>query len=156
MYSRILVPLDGTKLAEAILPHAIAIARRFDGTLVVLRVSISIIEATRATLPSELPAAVPLAEDVVETLVESQEELAEAYLKLVSTSLAKEGITHECLVMEGDPELALVQAVREQRIDLVTMATHARSGLGRLVHGSVAGGLLRDVEVPILMLHARE
>jgi nucleotide-binding universal stress UspA family protein len=154
MYARILVPLDGTPLAETVLPHATEIARRFDSTLVLLRVSMSIADAARATRPSELPAAVPLAEDVIESLVDSQEQLAEAYLKLMSTSLAKAGIAHECVVMEGDPELALVQAVREQRIELVTMATHARTGLGRLLHGSIADRLLHDIEVPILMLHA--
>jgi nucleotide-binding universal stress UspA family protein len=155
MYSRILVPLDGTALSESILPHSSAVASRFDATLVLLRVSISEAEAMRQTVPGEPLTAAPLAMDMADQLVEVSSTAAEAYLGRIVQGLAASKLRCEALVMDGDPVLALRQAVKEQRIDLVTMATHGRSSLGRLVQGSVAEDLLHVIGVPVLMLHVR-
>ena len=68
--------------------------------------------------------------------------------------LAAEGLKVEQVIMEGDAVRTLAHVIKEQQIDLVTMATHARSTLGRLFRGSVAASLLEEVEVPMLLLRA--
>jgi nucleotide-binding universal stress UspA family protein len=155
MYTRILVPLDGSSLAEAILPHAVAIAQRFGATLVLLRVGLSEAQAVRQTLPGEPVTAAPLSLSVAHELAESQQEAAIRYLQGVGQDLDAAKVKHEAIVMDGDPVLALRQAVREQSINLVTMATHGRSTLGRLLQGSVAEDLLHEIGVPVLMLHVK-
>jgi nucleotide-binding universal stress UspA family protein len=155
VYSRILVPLDGTELGEAILPHATAIAERFGATLVLLRVSMSTAEAVRQTTPVDPITAVPTDMDVANDLVETDSETAHVYLERLCRQLLERKLSFEALLMEGDARTALRQAVKDQRIDLVTMATHGRSALGRVFQGSVAEGLLHEVNVPVLMLHAQ-
>ncbi|MHB8573760.1 MAG: universal stress protein [Dehalococcoidia bacterium] len=154
MYKRILVPLDGTELAEAILPHATELARRFEATLVLLRATTSLPEAMRQTIAPEPMAAVPVSVDVAESLVEIQEDAAERYLQQIGGRLKAEGVTCEALVVQGDASVSLAEAVKTQHIDLIAMATHARSTFGRLLHGSVAESILHEVRVPVLLLHA--
>ena len=153
MYHRILVPLDGGELSETILPHATEMARRFDATLVLLRVSSSLAEVVSKTVPPEPMAEAPIAVDVAEEVVEVEEETAEQYLRQVVERLKQEGVVCEALVVQGEPAVSLAEAVKQQNIDLVAMTTHARSALGRLLHGSVSEAVLHEVHVPVLLLH---
>jgi nucleotide-binding universal stress UspA family protein len=156
MYSRVLVPLDGTHLAETILPHAIDIARRFDATLVVLRALTAIEDIGRETAVGEPFAAAPIGVDLTQEVIEDEREAARRYLADVGRRLQAEGVRVEAFMQEGDPALVLPAAVKGQRADLVAMATHGRTSLGRLVFGSVAESVLHEVNVPMLLLHARE
>src|SRR5207237_8844898 len=117
--------------------HATEIARRFDATLVLLRASTSLPQALNQTIAPEPAAAVPVAIDVAQNLVDAQEDVAERYLKQLVAGLRASGVRCEALVVQGDPATSLVDIVKDQRIDLVAIATHARSVLGRLLHPSV-------------------
>lgn len=156
MYARIMVPLDGTTLAEAILPHAGELARRFDATIVLFRATTSFAEAVRETTPPEPLAAGALAADVAERIVAAGEEAAQAYLARMQQALTGQGLRVESVIAEGDPTAALTQAVKEQRIELLAMVTHGRSAFGRLFKGSVAADVLQDIDVPVLLVRAKE
>jgi nucleotide-binding universal stress UspA family protein len=139
-YQKILVPLDGSPLAEAALPTAAEFAAG--------GASILLLRAVEAhTLPGLDPSAAQ-----VEVVQE-----AEDYLAGIKVRLEGKGVRRvETSVWYGPAALAIVEAARLRRIDLVVMCTHGRSGLGRLIVGSVAESVLRGTAVPILLLRAPE
>jgi len=152
-YRRILVPLDATPAAERILPHAMSIARSTGALLVLLHVLTARAEVLQQAMGGD---------GLGKTSVDVADEQAEralagvaAYLPQVQAMLAEAGVPHEVLIVEGDAKGLLVQVVREQRIDMVAMTTPSRTMLGRLLRGATtADMLLRDIEVPVLLLHA--
>ena len=80
---------------------------------------------------------------------------AEEYLNAVQARLASKGIRKvETSVWYGPPAAAIVEAARVGRADLIVMTTHGRSGLGRLILGSVAEAVLRGTSIPIMLLRA--
>jgi nucleotide-binding universal stress UspA family protein len=133
---RILVPLDGSRLAEAALGEAIELARSGAG-LVLLRAA----EAAR----------VPLA-DPTEVQVAIVRE-AEAYLEAVAERTRSAGVGQvQTSVWYGSAGEAIIEAARVRGVDLIVMSSHGRSGLGRLVFGSVAETVLRGTTTPILLI----
>lgn len=137
---KIMVPLDGSRLAEVALPEAFEFARR-GATLVLMRAA----EAAR------LPAT-----DPTESQVAVVQE-AEGYLASIAERARKAGVQNvETAVWYGPPAESIIDAARTRDIDLVVMSSHGRSGLGRLVLGSVAERVLRGTTTPILLLRDRE
>jgi nucleotide-binding universal stress UspA family protein len=134
----ILVPLDGSALGELALGPAIDLAREKDAGLVLLRAA----EAhTTVADPTEAQVAV-----VRE---------AEDYLAGVRTRVVAGGIAEvETSVWYGPPAEAIVEAARYRSADLIVMSSHGRSGIGRLVLGSVAESVLRGTPTPILLIRA--
>ena len=137
---KVLVPLDGSRLAELALPEAFDFARR-GATLVLLRAA----EATR------LPAV-----DPTESQVAVVRE-AETYLAEVAEGARKAGVQDvETSVWYGPPAESIIDAARTRGVDLIVMSSHGRSGVGRLMLGSVAEQVLRGTTTPILLLRSQE
>jgi nucleotide-binding universal stress UspA family protein len=136
----ILVPLDGSVLAEAALPKALELAAASGARVLLLRA------AQAQTLPGV---------DPTEAQVRVVSE-AEAYLAEVQKRLAggQGGVKIETSVWYGPAAHAIVEAARTHRVDEIVMTTHGRSGLGRLLLGSVAESVLRGTTTPILLLRA--
>jgi len=136
-FDKILVPLDGSVLAEAALWRAVEIAN--GGTLSLLRA------AEAHTLPGA---------DPVDAQVDVVRE-AEEYLASVARRLADRGLKKvETHVWYGPAAAAIVEAAETQKADLIVMSTHGRSGLGRLILGSVAESVLRGTRKRILIVRA--
>jgi nucleotide-binding universal stress UspA family protein len=138
--NKVLVPLDGSPLAEMVLPTAIELLRDSpDATLMLLRA----VEAT--TLPGIDP--IPAQVAVVDK--------AESYLEGVAARLRAEGrfrvITS---VWYNEAAEAIVEAARVHGVDLIVMSTHGLSGLRRVVLGSVAESVLRRTPTPMLLVSA--
>jgi len=134
-FSKILVPLDGSILAEAALWKAMEIAD--GGTISLLRA------AEAPTLPG-----VDSPKAQVAAFRKAQE-----YLRRVVKRLNSKGISKvEANVWYGPPTAAIVESAHTQKVDLIVMSTHGRSGLGRLVLGSVTESVLRGTTVPILIV----
>ena len=132
----ILVPLDGSTLAEAALTTAVDLAREQGAKLVLLRA------AEARTLVG----------DPTEAQVSAVRE-AEEYLTAARARVVRAGVGDvEVSVWYGPPAEAIVEAARYRHADLVVMSSHGRSGLGRLVLGSVAESVLRASSVPILLI----
>jgi nucleotide-binding universal stress UspA family protein len=136
---RILVPLDGSMLAEAALWAAVDLGGKNGATL-------SLVRAAQAyTLPGA---------DAVEAEVRAVRE-AEEYLAAVRRRLEDKGVNRvETHVWYGPAAAAIVEAASFQKADMIVMCTHGRSGLGRLVLGSVAESVLRGTTIPILIVRA--
>ena len=134
---RILIPLDGSKTAEAAIPEAVDMGRGAPCTFVLLRVA-----AARV-----LPGA-----DVIGDWVEAVRE-AEAYLDSLKRQLVSEGIGPiEARVWQGAAAPAIIAAAQTHHADLIVMTSHGRSGISRFVFGSVAEAVLRGSRVPILLV----
>lgn len=136
----VLVPLDGSPLAEMALPTAIELLRDSpDATLILLRAA----EAT--TLPGVDPTGAQVA--VVHE--------AEEYLEDVAARARDEGVSRVITsVWYSQPAKAIVEAAPVRGADLIVMSTHGRSGLRRIVLGSVAESVLRGTQTPILLVPA--
>ncbi len=134
---KILVPLDGSVLAEAALWKAAGLLN--GGTLSLLRA----VEAHSVPGADPIDAQVAAVRD------------AEDYLVAVVRRLRDRGLTNiETHVWYGPPAAAIVEAADAQKVDLIVMSTHGRSGLGRLILGSVAESVLRGTRTPILVVRA--
>jgi len=134
---KILVPLDGSTLAEAAMWKAAEMAN--GGTVSLLRA------AEAHTLPGADPV------DAQVTAVREAEEYLASALKRLEQQGVKNLETH---VWYGPPAAAIVEAAAVQKVDLIVMSTHGRSGLGRLILGSVAESVLRGTRTPILVIRA--
>ena len=136
---KILVPLDGSVLAESALWTAVDLAGKNGATLTLVRA------AQAYTL---------LGADSIEVQVMAVRE-AEEYLAEVLKRLEAKGVTRvETHVWHGPAAAAIVEAAATQKVDLIVMCTHGRSGVGRLVLGSVAESVLRGTTTPILIVRS--
>ena len=142
---QILVPLDGSALAEAALAPAAAMAELFEAELVLVQI---VPPLTAGTL---LP--VNFAAGYDRDAVALQRKQAQDYLEDLGEDLRKRGTRVRTTVVVG-PNVgeALINLAHPERIDLVAIATHGRSGLQRLVLGSVADKLIRGSEPPVLVI----
>ena len=140
MLSSILVPLDGSELAERALPYATALAHRAEGRLLL----------PRAVQTHTLPGADPGPAWAVAT------ERANAALHALAERLKGDGLQVGPHVSEDDAAHAILDAAGRQHAGLVVMSTHGRTGLGRWVYGSVADEVLRHAPCPVLLVPARE
>jgi nucleotide-binding universal stress UspA family protein len=147
MSDRILVPLDGSTLAEQALGCAIALARALPAELVILR-AVSIPPDTREILNNAgLEAA---------TLREQIETEASTYLREVASELQDAGLSMRQVVRHGPPSEAIVDYAAQRDIRQIVMTTHGRTGISRWTHGSVAERVLQAASVPVLMVRAQE
>jgi len=151
MYRHILVPLDGSDLAEAALPHAAAVARRFGATLALLQVVTTL--PTTAAIDMGATGAADAAMSV--EALEASEQAAHEYLDQVARRQELGDIQMQTTVVRGRPAREIVRLAQGEGVDLIVMSTHGRSGLGRLVFGSVADQVLRESGIPILLVRPR-
>lgn len=136
-FSKILIPLDGSELAERILGPAVELGRMTDAEYRLLRV----VE----------PVVVPNA-GYDSTLIDRLEEEARAYLARVEERLRGRSLRVQTRVVVGCPAApAVLDVAASDGVDLIALETHGRGGLGRLLLGSVADKLIRGAAVPVLV-----
>ena len=145
MFQKILVCLDGSKLAEQILPYAAEQAARFGSSLVLFQV-VTLASVPAPTGIESVPVAVP------DNLLKDAEDAAKDYLNGLALPLRDKGLNVQCVSLIGHPAESIVSYAEENRFDLVAIATHGRSGLRRLVFGSVADYVIRKSGLPILLI----
>jgi nucleotide-binding universal stress UspA family protein len=149
MYKKIMVPLDGSELAECVFPHLETIVKACESPEVI------VVQAVE-------PLSVPYGREVlqlasleqVKAFETHQKADAEKYLKEVVARLKKTGINARADVIYGRAGESLSDYATNNDVDLVIIATHGRSGISRWVWGSVADRLVRSVCVPVLMVRA--
>ena len=145
--SQLLVPLDGSAFAEAALPHATELARAFGGSILLLYVVVP------PYVPyTEMPAAPAGAAEVANMIVEEALEKAERYLADVSERLRRDGLPVQTAVCKGSPADTILRQALVVNARLIVMATHGRSGLRRLLLGSVAHEVVHRALLPVLLV----
>jgi nucleotide-binding universal stress UspA family protein len=144
MYKRILVPLDGSKLAEQALPHAASHAAQFGAEIMLLKVL------------GPLPEPSMAGRGVVRSAEAASAQLARDYLESVAAGLRDQGLLAQTATAEGKPYMEIIRFAEEHAIDLIVMSTRGHSGLSRWLLGSVADRVARGATVPLLLVQARE
>ncbi|GAB4409608.1 MAG: universal stress protein [Anaerolineae bacterium] len=145
MYNTILVPLDGSARAEAILSHVENLALCHGSKVVLLQVvepKPLLIDGTNA----------------VPDLIEHQHHLkdAEAYLTTRQGEFREKGIETRIRLAEGPVVNEIINAAESENAELIAMASHGRTGLARVFYGSVAAGVLHRIDRPLLLVRSED
>ena len=146
MFERILVPLDGSPVAERAIPAAARIARAFGGSVIVLSVVTPPVTPGKFSVPEEYPKA------------DTEEELAEAtaYLRAIAQSDKLVGITTEVQTLVGATAPTILSATQSLHADLIVLCTHGYTGFKRWRLGSVSEKVIRHAPVPVFVLREGE
>ncbi len=142
---RLLVPLDGSALAEQALPVAGPLAKATGAELLLLQVVQGLDRRNQDLLFKD-------AAEAQAAVTEWQQE-AIAYLQQQAHHFQADGVTCLCKVVMGDVASTIIGTADSEAIDLLVMSTHGRSGLQRWIYGSVANKVLRGVTCPLLLIH---
>lgn len=138
MFKTILVPLDGSETAEAVLPFVQEIAARTGGSVVLTSV-VERVGVWDATLSAQV--------------LDREEETAVQYLSEKAASISQAPV--KVRVLRGDAATGILTAAAEESADLIAISTHGRSGLARWLFGSVATKILETADIPVLFLRPK-
>jgi len=140
MYPKVLVPLDGSELAECALPQVKNLAKGgYIGEVVLL----SVVE----------PPSLWLAENIsIFELRQTEFNRAQTYIREVQAQLASKGINAKAEVLEGNASQTIVEFADQNAVDLIVIATHGYTGMKQLMFGSVALRVLHDAHAPVLLI----
>lgn len=143
MYEAILVPLDGSKTAEKVLPYARYLAGKFKVPIELLAV-VDVVEIASHMTSEKV--------HFLDTIIEDAVQHSTTYLRGVATTIA--GTNVRCSVEKGRAEDTIIEKAATDKTMLITMATHGRSGLNRFLLGSIAEKVLRGTVNPLLLIRA--
>ena len=146
MYKKILAPLDGSTRAETILLHVEELARCCDAKVVFLQVVEPMLRVTG--LEPDYAAL------YLQGFMRRKRE-AEAYLDTLQREFRAKGIDAGGRITSGSVVEGILNAAEREGADLIAMASHGRTGLGRVFYGSVAAGILHRVDRPLLLIRSQ-
>jgi nucleotide-binding universal stress UspA family protein len=145
---RILVPLDGSKVAEQIVSHAEELAKVMGGDVILFQAYESVLRMT----PGDLLGA--MSEEEVKEVNKHREEEVTGYLKAIAGSFREKGLTVSEVVAPGDPAEAILDYAASNAVDIIAMSTHGVSGIKRWVFGSVTDKVLHAGDMPVFVVRA--
>ena len=148
MYKKIMVPLDGSELAECVLPHVKNFAAGFPECRFVF---VRVVEPIPISLQGET---YTRAQVNLEEMESEKKADAKEYLKKAVKGIETGGTTPVFEVIFGKVADGLTDYAKNNDIDLILIATHGRSGVGRWVRGSIADKVIRSSHIPVLMVRA--
>jgi nucleotide-binding universal stress UspA family protein len=149
-YKKIMIALDGSALANQALAHAQELASSLEADLILFRA----VEEVRSTvaLSSSVDIIRESEEEIQPTLIkQARKDLS----KLVEQNTTLHDLRPQIAVEVGEPAKAIVDFAAANQMDLIVMSTHGRTGLTRLVYGSVAEQVLHTAPCPILLIRAK-
>jgi len=147
MYQKILVPLDGSKRAERILPHAENLATSYGATVILLQVvQMVIIGDGYKNIQYE------------ESIAGSRQALreAEVYLDEQADRLRKKGLKVEKITQMGPVVETILDTAEKKNVDLIAMASHGRTGISKVFYGSIAAGVIHRIDRTLLVIRSRK
>ena len=147
MYKRILVPLDGSARAERILRHVEDLAQSNQSQLIFL-------QAVPPDVVSDGYKALMIQES--RRMTEQKVREAENYLGQMVSVFRQKKIKARSVVETGSVVAAILRVAQRENADLIAMASHGRGGLSRVFYGSVAAGILQQVDRPLLLVRSRQ
>jgi nucleotide-binding universal stress UspA family protein len=146
MYNKLLVPLDGSELAECTLEHLRALVTGCKIPEVVL---LRVIEPLSGQTVAALAEA---GGNLLNELETNQKEEASDYIQKMAAMLQKEGINAKPVLVSGYAAEEILNYAKNNNVDLIVMSTHGRSGIQRWIMGSVTNRVLSHSTVPVLTI----
>src|SRR5512141_1708176 len=143
MYRKILVPLDGFKVAEGVLPHAKALAYSEGAELILLTVGTNPASDFAFSDPG-----------LARSAVLEQEERSKKYITEIESQLKSAGFKTSTLLRVGAVADVILGVADELQIDIIAMSTHGRTGPARWLVGSIAERVVYNSKVPVLLIRA--
>lgn len=150
-YKNILLTLDGSDLARQALPHAVGLAAHYGAKLTLIQV----VPGLEQVVWVEYADPVGLNMTSLEESISKSVELARSALNELASGLSAERIAINVVVEAGNAADQIIRYAHDKKIDLIVMSTHGRSGLSRLIYGSVAGRVLSHATCPVLLIPAQ-
>ena len=142
-YQNILVPVDGSETSLSVVKHAVEFAKAFNSKITVVQVM---------TLDPYI-AAEYISNGQSNQLIERAREFIQDNINTAKEQFTTEGVQVETRLLEGENIAhTLAQAVSDLKIDLVILSSHGRTGLKKIIMGSVAQSLLTELQVPVLVV----
>src|SRR6266852_2308092 len=141
MYQKILLPLDGSELAGAVLPHVRAIAQRYNAEIVLLRVPEYVVFDPAVVTPT-----------IFTTVYDAVKTEASEYVGRIAVKLKEAGFNVTAEVRDGAVVETILDYADHIHADLIAMSTHGRSGVARWLLGSVADKIVRGAKTPVLLI----
>jgi len=153
MYEKILVPLDGSKVGESVLPYVEDLVSKLSPEV---KAEVTLFQSLSPAQPRTVSGREVPDVAYARKEMEDNQKKAMDYLNKAGEALRSKGVTVTAKVGVGDDAAEeIVKAAEEIKADLIAMSTHGRSGISRLAFGSVADKVLRrGTKVPILMVRA--
>ncbi len=146
MYHKILVPLDGSKRADRILPHVEELARRYQAKVIFLQiVEYKTVSTTEVAF-----------NNLTDHELDQAKKRAETHLKGLQGEFREKKIESKTHVIYGPVVEGILNIAAQEDVDLIALASHGRGGLARVFYGSVAAGLLQRVDRPMLIIRSRK
>ena len=144
MYRKILVPLDGSKVAEGVLPHAKSLAYSEGAELILLTVG--------ANPTMDFVFADP---GVAQQSIQEQEERSKKYITGIESELKAAGFKVSTVLRDGSVADVILGVADELDVDIIAMYTHGRTGPARCLLGSIAERVVHSSKVPVLLIRAK-
>src|SRR5439155_21629875 len=138
----VLVPLDASELSRSALPFAEDLAKALGASIVVMHAVVP----PAIAYPGAEPVAIP------QSVITDIEASAHAFVRGIAGELTARGLKAKPVVLTGTAAEAIVEAAEAERADVIVMSTHGRSGLQRLLLGSVAEAVVRRISVPVALV----
>ncbi len=143
MYRKILVPLDGSKVAEGVLPHAKALAYSEGAELVLLTVGANPALDFAFSDPG-----------LAQSAILEQEERGKEYITKIERQLQAAGFKTSTVLRVGSVAEVILGVAEELDVDCIAMSTHGRTGPARWLLGSIAERVVHNSKVPVLLIRA--
>lgn len=157
MYQKIMVPLDGSRLAECVVPHVEAFIKGFNVSDIILARVIEPVKPDFRTYDSVLDESfIDEARKIWDNIEEREKTKVKNYLDQLAQHLKEKDTTVHPEILIGDAAKNLADYAESHDIDLIIMASHGYSGIKRWIMGSVAEKLFRSVSVPVFMVRAQQ
>jgi nucleotide-binding universal stress UspA family protein len=144
MFKRILLPLDGSAVAEQALPYAIAQAEQFGALLILLRVL------------EPFPHVRGMSAADIASIKQQAREWAQEYLDQLVADIREKGVSVRAAIVEGRSNVTILQFAETNQVDLIVICSRGRSGVSRWLMGSVADRVVRGATVPVLLVRTRK
>jgi len=153
MFKRLLVPIDGSRFGLRALRYATEVARRFEAEVMLLQV----IKPTTPVIADGPPGVgSPVGSEIAMQAAAEEDESnaarAKRYLNGKVRGVKSQGMVGSYSVIVGDPSRSIIAFAQKERIDLIVMSTHGKSGLKRAIMGSVADAVIRESGKPVLVI----
>jgi nucleotide-binding universal stress UspA family protein len=150
MFERIVVCLDGSSVAEEILPYVTDEALAHHSRVVLLRV----VNLPEITIPIGIPGepGIPMSTEGATRRTRKEESEADDYLRRIAEPMREKGLDVQCVVLPGIAGETITNYARENGCKLIAIATHGHGGVRRLVLGSTADFVLHHSSVPLLIV----
>lgn len=145
MYRKILVPLDGSKVAEGVLPHAKLLAYSEGAELVLLTVGANPALDFAFSDPG-----------LAQSAVQEQEDRSQKYIAGIENELKSAGFRTSTLLRIGSVADVILGVAEELQVDVIAMSTHGRTGPARWLLGSIAERVVHSSKIPVLLIRATD